>query len=109
MIPKSENRLSEKILHQVNDRQRIDKWLWHARVVRTRSAAAALADAGYVRLNGRRVTGSSVPVRIGDVITLALDRSVRVLRVTALCERRGASAQARNLYRDLTYPDATTL
>jgi hypothetical protein len=33
--------------------QRIDKWLWHARVVRTRGAAAALADAGYVRVNGR--------------------------------------------------------
>ena len=34
------------------DRQRIDKWLWHARLVRTRGAAAALAGAGYVRVNG---------------------------------------------------------
>ncbi len=91
---------------QENARQRIDKWLWHARMVRTRSAAAALAEAGYVRLNGRRVTGCSVSVRIGDVITLALDRSVRVLRVEAMCERRGASTQARSLYRDLTTPDA---
>ena len=32
------------------DRQRIDKWLWHARVVRTRSAAAALSDSGLVRI-----------------------------------------------------------
>ena len=37
------------------DRQRIDKWLWHARVVRTRSAAAALAASGHVRVNGQRV------------------------------------------------------
>ena len=66
------------------DRQRIDKWLWHARVVRTRSAAAALADAGLVRINGARVDTSSRPVRPGDVVTVALDRNVRVLKVTAL-------------------------
>jgi ribosome-associated heat shock protein Hsp15 len=87
-------------------RQRIDKWLWHARMVRTRSAAAALTEAGYVRLNGKRITGSSAPVRIGDVVTLALDRSVRVLQVEALCKRRGPSVRARTLYRDLTRPDA---
>jgi ribosome-associated heat shock protein Hsp15 len=84
------------------ERQRVDKWLWHARIVRTRSDAAALADAGYVRLNGKRIGGPSQPVRIGDVVTLALDRSVRVLRVEGFCERRGASAAARALYRELT-------
>ena len=85
-----------------SDRQRIDKWLWHARVVRTRSDAAALAAAGFVRLNGRRMTAASQPVRIGDVVTLALDRSVRVLRVEGFCEKRGAAPVARALYRDLT-------
>ncbi|HXX08139.1 MAG TPA: S4 domain-containing protein [Pseudolabrys sp.] len=84
------------------DRQRIDKWLWHARMVRTRSHAAALAAAGFVRLNGKRMTAASQPVRIGDVLTLALDRSVRVLRVEGFCEKRGASPVARALYRDLT-------
>jgi ribosome-associated heat shock protein Hsp15 len=83
------------------DRQRIDKWLWHARMVRTRSDAAALADAGYVRLNGKRVAGNSQVVRIGDVVTLALDRSVKVLKVEGFCERRGAAAAARALYREL--------
>jgi ribosome-associated heat shock protein Hsp15 len=37
------------------DRQRIDKWLWHARLVRTRGAAAALAGSGHVRVNGARI------------------------------------------------------
>jgi ribosome-associated heat shock protein Hsp15 len=83
------------------DRQRIDKWLWHARMVRTRSDAAALATAGYVRLNGKRMTAASDPVQIGDVVTLALDRSVRVVRVEGLCERRGGAPSARALYRDL--------
>ena len=84
------------------DRQRIDKWLWHARMVRTRSAAAALTAAGFVRLNGKRMTAASHPVRIGDVVTLALDRAVRVVRVEGLCDRRGGAPAARTLYRDLT-------
>ena len=84
------------------DRQRIDKWLWHARMVRTRGAATALAAGGFVRLNGKRMTTASHPVRVGDVVTLALDRAVRVVRVEGLCERRGAAPVARALYRDLT-------
>ena len=66
------------------DRQRIDKWLWHARVVRTRSAAAALAASGHVRVNGERIDAPSRAVRPDDVVTVALDRTVRVLRVGAL-------------------------
>jgi ribosome-associated heat shock protein Hsp15 len=88
------------------DRQRIDKWLWHARVVRTRSAAAALADAGLVRINGARVDTSSRPVRPGDVVTIALDRSVRILKVTGFAERRGSAEIARVLFEDLTPPPA---
>jgi ribosome-associated heat shock protein Hsp15 len=84
------------------DRQRIDKWLWHARVVRTRSAAAALADAGLVRINGARVDASSRPVRPGDVVTVALDRNVRILKVTGYAERRGSADLARGLFEDLT-------
>ena len=84
------------------DRQRIDKWLWHARMVRTRSDAAALTAAGFVRLNGKRMTAASHLVRVGDVLTLALDRSVRVLRVEGFCEKRGGAPVARGLYRDLT-------
>jgi ribosome-associated heat shock protein Hsp15 len=83
-------------------RQRIDKWLWHARMVRTRSAAAALAEAGYVRINGQRISACSHKVAIGDVVTLALDRSVRVIRVEDFCERRGQPRNARALYLDLT-------
>jgi ribosome-associated heat shock protein Hsp15 len=71
-------------------------------MVRTRSDAAALAEAGYVRLNGKRITAASQPVRIGDVVTLALDRSVKVVRVEGVCERRGTAPAARALYRDLT-------
>ena len=84
------------------DRQRIDKWLWHARVVRTRSAAAALAASGHVRVNGQRIDAPSRPVRLGDVVTVALDRSVRVLKVAAFAERRGSAESASVLAEDLT-------
>lgn len=86
------------------DRQRIDKWLWHARVVRTRSAAAALSDSGLVRINGARIDNSSRPVRPGDVVTVALDRTVRILKVIGYAERRGSADMARVLYEDLTPP-----
>jgi ribosome-associated heat shock protein Hsp15 len=83
------------------DRQRIDKWLWHARVVRTRTAAAALADGGLVRVNGARIDAASRPVRAGDVVTVALDR-IRVLRVSGFSERRGSASEAALLYDDLS-------
>jgi ribosome-associated heat shock protein Hsp15 len=84
------------------DHQRIDKWLWHARVVRTRTAAVALAASGHVRRNGVRIEAASRAVKAGDVLTIALDRGVRVLRVLRLAERRGGAEVARELYEDLS-------
>ena len=84
------------------DCQRIDKWIWHARLVRTRSAAAALASSGYVRVNGTRVRGPARLVRVGDVVTVALDRTVRVLKVTSFSDRRGGAAAGQALYDELT-------
>ena len=83
------------------DRQRLDKWLWHARVVKARSSAAALIEAGHVRLNGTRETAPGHAVKAGDVLTIALDRGVRVLKVLGFSERRGDAAAARVLYEDL--------
>jgi ribosome-associated heat shock protein Hsp15 len=87
-----------------DDRQRIDKWLWHARIVRTRSAAAALAGSGHVRINGARVEAPAKPVRAGDVVTIALDVRVRVLKVTGFAPRRGDAAAGQALYEDLAPP-----
>ena len=73
-------------------------------MVRTRSAAAALAASGHVRINGQRVDASSRAVRPGDVVTVALDRTVRVLKVLSFSERRGSADDARVLCEDLTAP-----
>jgi len=71
-------------------------------VVRTRSSAAALVEQGLVRLNGARVSANSQPVKVGDVVTVALDRTVRIMTVAGFAERRGDAAAARLLYEDLT-------
>jgi ribosome-associated heat shock protein Hsp15 len=86
------------------DRQRVDKWLWHARIVRTRADAAGLATSGRVRINGQRIDAAGRPVRPGDVLTVALDGRVRVLRVVGFVQRRGSAAAARGLYDDLAAP-----
>ena len=91
------------------DRQRIDKWLWHARVVRTRTAAAALAASGHVRINGHRIDTASQLVRLGDVLTVALDRSVRVLMVVGFAERRGSADTTRSLLQDMSPTPETSL
>lgn len=83
------------------DRQRIDKWLWHARVVRTRTDAAELVARGRVRLNGARETSPGHCVKAGDVLTIALDVRNRMLKVVAFTERRGDAQTAHALYEDL--------
>jgi ribosomal 50S subunit-recycling heat shock protein len=83
------------------DRQRVDRWLWHSRIVRTREAAAVLADAGHVRVNGVRIDAPGHMVRAGDVITIALDRGVRVLKVTGFADRRGPGGSGATLYEAL--------
>jgi ribosome-associated heat shock protein Hsp15 len=83
------------------DRQRLDKWLWHARLVKARTSAAELVASGHVRINGTREKSPGHAVKAGDVITVALDNSVRVLKVTGFAERRGDASSARVLYEDL--------
>ena len=82
------------------DAQRVDKWLWHARLARTRSAAQRLALSGHVRINREKVKAASRLVHRGDVLTVALGRGVRVLRVVGFAERRGSFEDARRLYED---------
>jgi ribosome-associated heat shock protein Hsp15 len=86
------------------DRQRLDKWLWHARVVKTRTDAAALVSKGHVRINGMRQKSPGHSVKEGDVLTIALDSRVRVLKVAGFSDRRGDAIAARAIYLDLQSP-----
>jgi ribosome-associated heat shock protein Hsp15 len=81
--------------------QRLDKWLWCARLVKTRTLSARLVEAGKVRVNGTRILKPARPVAKGDVITASLGRVV-IVRVIGAADRRVSPSLARLLYEDLT-------
>ena len=81
------------------DRLRIDKWLWAARLYKTRSLAAQAVDGGRVRLNGVRVKPAK-EVRPGDELTVHIGELEWVIDVRALSARRGPAAAARQLYEE---------
>lgn len=88
----------------VIDTQRLDKWLWHARIVKSRSLAAQLVLKGKFRVNREKITKASFLVKAGDVITAALGGRVRVLQVSGFSAHRGPPVEAQALYLDLTPP-----
>lgn len=89
-----------------SDVQRIDKWLWFARVVKSRTLAAGLVNEGHVRVNRVKVDKPSQTVRPGDVLTIGLRGRVRILEVVAGGARRGPPTEAALLFKDLTPPPA---
>jgi ribosome-associated heat shock protein Hsp15 len=81
---------------------RLDRFLWFARIVKTRPFAQTLASAGQLRIDGRAVERPSTPVRVGDVLTFADHRgAIRTIRILALPRRRGPAVEARACYVDL--------
>lgn len=89
-------------------RQRLDKWLFFSRTVKTRSLAAKLVEGSKVRVNRVKIDKSSYPIKVGDVLTIRLERSVVVYKVAGFGVRRGPAAEARLLYEDLTPDEAVT-
>jgi ribosome-associated heat shock protein Hsp15 len=87
----------------VIDAVRLDRWLWAARMFRSRSLAANACDEGKVHVNDATAKPHK-HLRVGDRLSITGERAVRELRVQALSERRGPAESARQLYEDLTPP-----
>lgn len=83
---------------------RLDKWLWFARLTKSRSLAARLCEAGAIAIAGRAMLKPHHPVRIGDVVTVPQGRLIRTVRVLALGSRRGPASEARTLYFEMLPP-----
>jgi ribosome-associated heat shock protein Hsp15 len=81
---------------------RLDRWLWVARFLKSRTRATAFAQTGRIRINGMPVSRAHAPVRPGDVLTFVLGERLCVVRIVALADRRGPASTARLLYCDLT-------
>jgi ribosome-associated heat shock protein Hsp15 len=84
--------------------QRLDLWLWCARVARTRAECTRQVAAGGVRINRQPIDKPHARLRVGDVLTLTIGGRVRVWRVRLLAERRGPASEARDLYEDRSDP-----
>ncbi len=80
---------------------RIDKLLYFLRLAKSRSLAATWADAGHIRINGRRVERASAAVKVDDVITLPRGDDVLAIKLLAMPARRGPVSEAQSCY-DLT-------
>ena len=86
-------------------RLRLDKWLWHARFVKTRTLAQKLCESGHVKLNGTSVGKASQTVKPGDTLEVVIGPWRRFLRVVALGERRGPAPEAQALYEQTAEPE----
>ena len=80
---------------------RLDKWLWYARFLKSRTMASQLCTDGRVRINRRRISKAHSPVRVGDILTFPHAKRIRVIRVLTLGVRRGPAKEAITLYEDL--------
>jgi ribosome-associated heat shock protein Hsp15 len=82
---------------------RADKWLWAARLFKTRSLASTACNAGHVKLDGTSIKPAR-PIRVGDNLEVRTPGGVRIVEVAALADRRGPAKVAQTLYVDHTPP-----
>lgn len=85
-------------MSEASSRLRIDKWLWFARFVKTRSLAQKLCESGHVKLNGTSVLKPSQTVKVGDELVMVLGPVRKSIRIAQLGARRGPAAEAQALY-----------
>lgn len=83
-------------------RQRLDKWLWFARIAKSRTLAQKIIASGAVRVDSQKVIEVDHRIGPGAVLTIALNGRIKVLRVLDPGARRGPATEAQGLYEDLS-------
>jgi ribosome-associated heat shock protein Hsp15 len=86
-----------------DDSARVDRWLYAARIFKSRSQATEACNGGHVKLAGRSVKAHQL-LSIGSEIEVVTPRGLRVLAVRALAVRRLSPLAARELYQDHSPP-----
>lgn len=84
------------------ERQRLDRWLFFARAVKSRTLAQKLIESGAVRVNSERTIGVDRRIGAGDVLTMTVNRQLKVWRILEAGRRRGPPSEAATLYEDLS-------
>lgn len=88
--------------------QRVDKWIWHARVVKTRTLAQKLVASGKVRIDKNKSLDPSRKISVGNILTITLPNEIKIYEVLGFSDKRGPYTQARQLYEDLSPPAPTS-
>lgn len=85
-----------------DERQRLDRWLFFARIIKSRTLAQKLITGGKVRVDAIKVTGADHRVGPGMVLTLTAGERLRILKILDLGTRRGPAPEAQKLYEDMS-------
>jgi len=96
--------MAENVRVEPGARQRLDRWLFFSRAVKSRTLAQKLIESGAVRVNSERTLATDTRVGAGDVLTMSLGRRLLVWRILDAGERRGPATEAAMLYEDLSPP-----
>jgi ribosome-associated heat shock protein Hsp15 len=86
------------------EKQRLDKWLFFSRAVKSRTLAQKLIESGAIRVNSERTERTDHKVGPGDVLTMSVHERLLVWRILDAGERRGPAIEAAGLYEDLSPP-----
>ena len=86
------------------EKQRLDKWLFFSRAVKSRTLAQKLIETGAVRVNSERTIHTDHQVGSGDVLTMTVHTRLLVWKIVDAGTRRGPPAEAQALYEDLSPP-----
>jgi ribosome-associated heat shock protein Hsp15 len=81
---------------------RLDKFLFFARLTKTRALAQKILGESHIRVDGQPITSAHVKINVGQVITMPLHQHIRVIKVEALPIRRGPASEAQQCYTDLS-------
>jgi ribosome-associated heat shock protein Hsp15 len=85
-------------------RQRLDKWLFFSRAVKSRTLAQKLIETGAVRVNSERTLHTDHQVGAGDVLTMTVHSRLLVWKILDPGTRRGPPTEAQTLYEDMSPP-----
>ena len=86
------------------EKQRLDKWLFFSRAVKSRTLAQKLIETGAIRVNSELTERTDHKVGPGDVLTMTVHERLLVWRIVDAGERRGPATEAAGLYEDLSPP-----